>query len=642
DVLVGAAASDSAVFIRSAPVLAVEGAVTFAPPEVSLGNRSCSVGGAQARGEAVVCLRVKVALAFTAGGRAKGQPVDVTLQLDPKQGRLVFVSDDQSQITYRANLSAEGGPADVRTFEVYVLPGRPRIDLPLAAAASVALLPSQVDPQTGPGPAGEATRVPPVLALNRPRVIQGHGRLTCDDPLTCFSSPDLSLTAAPGQTLTAGDEARVAVELCVGAAAASAVRLTASFPAPLSFRHVSGRRLLPQCQPSAAEFSDRGTVVCSFQSELRRDMKIPLEFTFAAAPLAVADLLLAAPGAELRLSFTASSDSEDLHPEDNSLDVAVPLRLDHQVFALGSSAPEVVQAFANQSLNLQELMDPRVHSNTPPTRLGPPVAFSFTLANHGPSPLVGAKLVLDVPARVPSGLPLLYLVEDPVSSPALTCSGPALNPLGFQVSRDEAQSDAAGAAEPPPGVATFPADDGSPTAAATERTRRSAPRDSLSASAETLSGPMDDRSHLILSCDNVVCESFVCELPPMLSGDSVAVSVAGFLVVPTLLTARHSLLMVESALSVEASQADGRAPRTSRLAALRTPVYVLRERTPHDLLSLDWFYYVGAATAGLLLVVVLVAVLHKIGFFKRTRVLPLASGGDAGEREAVLGDSSQE
>ncbi|XP_047480662.1 integrin alpha-5-like isoform X3 [Penaeus chinensis] len=657
DVLVGAATSDSAVFIRSAPVLAVEGAVTFVPPEVSLGNRSCSVSGERARGEAVVCLRVEVALAFSAGRGAEGQPVDVTLQLDPQQGRLVFVSHEQSQISYRANLSAEGGPADVRTFEVYVLPGRPRIDLPLAAAASIALLPSQedpqVDPQVGPGPAGEATRVPPVLAQNRPRVIQGHGRLTCDDPLTCFSSPDLSLTAAPGQSLTAGEEARIAVELSVGVAAAPAVRLTVSFPAPLSFRHVSSRRLLPQCQPSAAGPSaagpsDRSTVVCSFQSELRRDMKIPLVLTFAAAPLALADLLLTAPGAALRLRFTASSDSEDLHPEDNSLDLAVPLRLHHHVFALGSSAPEAVQAFANQSLNLQELMDPRVPSDTPPARLGPPVAFTYTLANHGPSPLVGAKLVLDVPLRVPSGLPLFYLVEAPVGSPALSCSGPALNPLGFQVSRDAAQSDAAGAAEPPPGVATFPAADGNPTAAATERNRRSIHRDFPSASApreasaEALSGPMDDRSHLILSCDNIVCESFVCELPPMLSGDSVAVSVAGFLVVSTLETARHGLLMVESALSVETRQAGGNTSRPSRLAAVRTPVYVLRERAPHDLLSLDWFYYVAAATAGLLLVVVLVAVLHKIGFFKRTRFQPLASGDDACEREAVLGGLSQE
>lgn len=57
-----------------------------------------------------------------------------------------------------------------------------------------------------------------------------------------------------------------------------------------------------------------------------------------------------------------------------------------------SSAPEAVQAFANQSLSLQELMDPRVPSDTSPTRLGPSVAFTYTLANHGPSPLVGGKV----------------------------------------------------------------------------------------------------------------------------------------------------------------------------------------------------------------------------------------------------------
>lgn len=548
----------------------------------------------------------------------------------------------QNQITYEAILSQRGGPGDVRNFEVYVLPGRPRIDLPIAAAASVALLPSQVDTQVEPGAAGEPTLVPPVLALNRPTVIQGHGRLTCDDPLTCFSSPDLTLTAAPGQTLTVGEEARFAVELTVGSAAASAVRLAVSFPAELSFRHVSSRRLLPQCQPSATGPSDRPIVLCTFQSELRRDMKIPLDFVFDSPPLALADLLLAAPRAELRLLINATSDSEDLHPEDNSLELAVPLRLDHQVFGLGSSAPEAVQAFANQSLSLQELMDPRVPSDTSPTRLGPSVAFTYTLANHGPSPLVGAKLVLDVPARVPSGLPLFYLVEDPVSSPALSCSGPSLNPLGFQVSRDEAQPDAAAA----PGEAVPPAADGDPTA--TEKRRRSVRQDRPSTSpphegsAQTLTGPMDERSHLILSCDDVVCDSFVCELPPLMGGDSVSVSVAGYLVVSTLKTARHSLLMFETALSVEAREAGGRVSRPSRLAALRTPVYILRERASHDLLSLDWFYYVAAVTAGLLLVVALVAVLYKIGFFKRTRILPLASEEDAAEREAVLGGPSEE
>ncbi|ROT68847.1 integrin alpha 5 [Penaeus vannamei] len=115
DVLVGAAASDSAVFIRSAPVLAVEGAVAFDPPEVSLNNRSCSVSGgrADAGGEAAVCLQLKRPLFLAA--------VNVTLQLDPKQGRLAFVHYKQNQITYEAILSQGGGPGDVRTFEVYVL-----------------------------------------------------------------------------------------------------------------------------------------------------------------------------------------------------------------------------------------------------------------------------------------------------------------------------------------------------------------------------------------------------------------------------------------------------------------------------------------------------------------------------------------
>lgn len=69
-----------------------------------------------------------------------------------------------------------------------------------------------------------------------------------------------------------------------------------------------------------------------------------------------------------------------------------------------SSAPEAVQAFANQSLSLQELMDPRVPSDTSPTRLGPSVAFTYTLANHGPSPLVGAKVRARVGIRQVSSL----------------------------------------------------------------------------------------------------------------------------------------------------------------------------------------------------------------------------------------------
>lgn len=67
--------------------------------------------------------------------------------------------------------------------------------------------------------------------------------------------------------------------------------------------------------------------------------QIPLDFVFDSSPLALADLLLAAPRAELRLLINATSDSEDLHPEDNSLDLAVPLRLDHQVFGLGYAMP---------------------------------------------------------------------------------------------------------------------------------------------------------------------------------------------------------------------------------------------------------------------------------------------------------------
>lgn len=56
-------------------MLAVEGAVAFDPPEVSLNNRSCSVSGgrADAGGEAAVCLQLKVTLGFAAGRGAEGQ-----------------------------------------------------------------------------------------------------------------------------------------------------------------------------------------------------------------------------------------------------------------------------------------------------------------------------------------------------------------------------------------------------------------------------------------------------------------------------------------------------------------------------------------------------------------------------------------
>ncbi|XP_042893778.1 integrin alpha-5-like [Penaeus japonicus] len=660
DVIVGAAESDSAVFIRSAPVLAVEGAVTFNPPEVSLHNKSCNVaGGPVAEGEdAVVCLDVSVALAFEAERWPEQQPVNVTLQLDPKLERLSFVHNRQSQVTFRANLSDARGPADGRTFQVYIKTPRPRIDVPLEATASVALLPSLPAPRLAPTAAEEATRVPPVLALNRPRVIQGHGRLTCEDPLTCFSRPDIALKASSEQKLVVGEAASFSVELSVSNATASSVQLAVAFPAPLSFRRMSGHRLLPQCQPARTGASEAQLVLCSFQSELRQDTKIPLVLSFDYSPLSLAEFAMTSSRAELRLLLNASSDSADLMQDDNSLEVVVSLELEHHVYGLGSSVPESVQAFPNESLSLQELMDPPIPSDTSATHLGPPVVLSHMLVNRGPSPLVGAKLVMSVPVRVPSGLPLLYLVDNPVSNPALSCTGPVLNPRGFQLPRDEARfddvpADVVGdrAPDPPLGVASPPAADDEPAAGTTtERKKRNIPSDRSSATrpeggtAESDGGSTrDEPSHLTLSCDNVVCERIVCEMPPVMSGNNVTLTVSGLLVVSTMKTARRSFLTVESALSVELLQVGGHPPRSTPLPSIRTSVVILRQQEHRDLFSLSWLHYVGALTAGLFIVIVLISVLHKLGFFKRKRVISFDFGTEASaEKEAIYGDSSVE
>ncbi|XP_063615014.1 integrin alpha pat-2-like [Penaeus indicus] len=422
DLIIGTPVSDTAVFIRTAPVVMLEGSIEIDPRVISMGNKSCNVGG-----QDVACFNITVHMQHRTKNVSRSLPMVFSFDLDSKYGRFAFMDGDDYRLVVTHDVTNAADNMLPLSKVAYVKEGRPRLDVPLLVSANVSLAPAS-EPQHLPP---ERREVPIILDRLRPPVFEARARLECEDITTCYSKPDLVLEPRPKELMIQEGNLEIEVMLQVLQATAYSVTLEATYPSVLTFSHVSGSRFLPKCRESLyVSERNQAKQICTY-NELGKNLRVNMLFHFEYNPLT----LLVYEERRLNVSFVAASEIPDRNEADNSVSLFVPVVSWVDLYIEGTSAPDNVEARINETLSLREIVNASKTAINR-TQLGPETTHRFTVTNRGPSPLLAAKLEIRVPFEAPNGLPLLYLVESPSMSPSLTCSSVPLNPRNFNLTSD--------------------------------------------------------------------------------------------------------------------------------------------------------------------------------------------------------------
>ncbi|KAG7174988.1 Integrin alpha-V-like, partial [Homarus americanus] len=255
-----------------------------------------------------------------------------------------------------------------------------------------------------------------------------------------------------------------------------------------------------------------------------------------AYPIQIPMTLLAQEDPALTFHMNVTTESKDINEHNNqfNLTIAKVYKLNLQIQSM--SDQEVVQAQLNNSLSLEDLNDPSVIGNSTADNLGPHVKHSLLITNQGPTPFLGAKIIIQLP-------PYLYRTTLASTSGPVRCtSPPSLNHLNFttETTRNSQTRTALIAEEDEEGTG----DEGSQGSLTVEeetgagnltRTKREA---SVSYSTSTASPTSSTHGPHIatIDCnsDKIECEKITCEVSTMMAGSSISVEISQYVMVAVL------------------------------------------------------------------------------------------------------------
>lgn len=656
DLIIGAPESDTAVLIRTAPVVNLVGAIEIDPRVISMGNKPCNI-----RGQDVACFNISVSVQHRTKNVSHNLPMVFSFDLDAKYRRFAFLESDDYRLTVTRDVSPVADHVLPFSKVAYVKEDRPRLDVPLLLSTNVSLAPIS-EPQQPPP---ERRAIPIVLDLLSPPVFEARARLECEDITTCYSKPDLVLEPRYKELTVQAGNMEIEVVLQVLQATAYSVTLEATYPSVLTFSHVSGTRFLPKCRESLY-ISDNGRTkqICTY-NELGKNLRVNMIFHFEYNPLT----LLTYEERHLNVSFVAASEIPDRKEDDNAFNISVPVVSRVDLYTEGVSAPDNVEARINETLSLQQVVNvSQLAINR--TQIGPQTTHLFTVTNRGPSPLLAAKMEIRVPLEAPNGLPLLYLVDNPIMSPSLTCSPVPLNPRKFNLTSDRGRtSDATSEqqqdtptptptrspatpapTETPPTTTETPpptttqgrskrevekqvGDDEGGDGDLDEGTTTPSPPTSLpdggngqttSASGDTTRQKEADKKKMVLDCNKIKCQVIRCNVTSLFPDETVYLQFTTYITTATIKFIGYTSVALESSLIIETSQANvtvSRGNGRDDASTANTHVTLIAQREAQASLkdvSL-WKIFVAVLVA-LMLLIVLIAILHKLGFFKRKRL----------------------
>ncbi|XP_033219781.1 integrin alpha-PS2-like isoform X2 [Belonocnema kinseyi] len=417
DMVVGAYESDSAVFLRSRPVIRADCKVEYFFPNhpknsgINLDNKDCKVDGI---GEQVSCLLLKVFLKYD--GEYPSRDFDIELILDAmktKNPRMFFNTDVGKSTMIIKNVSIRRNQEWSMTHKVYVTP-HIRDKLTGIEAEARLTLSENREPD-------RRHRLPdmplrPILAETTSLKDTIYIRKNCGEDNICIPDLQLYVNKSVNEYLI-GSGQEFNLTITVKNMGEDAYEAMFYLHLPDHIEYINTEQLVDtgvfvQCFPP-----DEGKNV------LRCDIGNPMpqgkmvKFKTRLRPQVANNMK---PAFDFKMEVNTTNAEDSATTANNYQDIRVPLWVELELVVEGESRPK--ELFYNPDNYTSENI-------TTDVEFGPAIVHNYTIRNNGPSNFLQADVIVTWPGKTLAGADLLYLMEEPQGQNKITCSNANFNYL---------------------------------------------------------------------------------------------------------------------------------------------------------------------------------------------------------------------
>ncbi|XP_066302070.1 integrin alpha-8-like isoform X3 [Branchiostoma lanceolatum] len=567
DVAIGAYEADSVVVLKSRPVVNADVIVQVEPEFIDTENKTCTLDD----GTAVVCFDINICASYT--GINVPDEVDlkyeVTLDALKTVGQRVFFGGRETSQTWSSTLRKADPDSMCITQQAFL-----RNDIrDKLSPISVAVAYTMADPVT-PQP----DQLLPVLNLNQPsrRTRQVNILKDCGADNICV--PDLKVfVSMQGTEMVVGSDKQLLMDVVVENAGEGA------YEALLSV-------MLPEGVDFVGTGNPRGgaIITCNLQEEDQRLLVCDLGNPFTARRtqlgLRLSTVQLTGDSNSLDFEFSVNSTNaeEPGNEGDNHIIFPVPVKVNASLSVRGVSLPEQV-VFMQMERESEDITDER--------DIGPEVTHRYEIRNVGPSDISSSKLKIQWPVHTRTGEDLLYLLAVNVTQGNGRCTvNGDVNPKGIS-------TESASAAQTAEALYAL---------------------DSSRAARHRRAAATSDKEVAQMDCINAECIVIDCMLERLNKDNIAVVQIRSRLWVDTLLEGGFKETTLTSVADFEvlefpyAITADVLPTARAEIVTTANPSKPSVGKRPVPL----WIIILSAC-AGLLLLVLIILVLFKCGFFKR-------------------------
>ncbi|XP_078703899.1 integrin alpha-8-like isoform X3 [Branchiostoma floridae x Branchiostoma belcheri] len=567
DIAIGAYEADSVVVLKSRPVVNADVIVQVEPEFIDTENKTCTLDD----GTAVVCFDINVCASYT--GINVPEEVDlkfeVTLDALKTVGQRVFFRGRETSQTWSSNLRKADPDSMCITQKAFL-----RNDIrDKLSPISVAVAYSMADPVTL-----QPDQLLPILNLNQPsrRTKQVNILKDCGADNICV--PDLKVfVSMQGTDIVVGSDKQLLMDVVVE-------------------NHGEGayEALLSVMLPEGVDFVGTGNprggaiITCNLQEEDQRLLVCDLGNPFTARRtqlglrLSTVQLTGNSNSLDFRFSVNSTNAEEAGNEGDNQITFPVPVKVNASISVRGVSLPEQV-VFMKMERESDDITDER--------DIGPQVTHRYEIRNVGPSDISRSKLKIQWPVHTRTGEDLLYLLAVNVTQGNGRCT------VNGDVNHKGVSTHSASAAQTAEALYAL---------------------DSSRAARHRRAAATTDKEIAQMDCINAECIVIDCMLDRLNKDNIAVVQIRSRLWVDTLLEGGFAETTLTSVADFEvldfpyAITADVKPTARAEITTTANPSKPSVGKRPVPL----WIIILSAC-AGLLLLVLIILVLFKCGFFKR-------------------------
>ncbi|XP_068210676.1 integrin alpha-8-like [Palaemon carinicauda] len=585
DLIVGAPGSDQAVFLRTGPVISIQGNIEFDSPVVHLNETSCSVVLPDGIRQNVVCFNLTITLQYSAKHFSEPIPLRLRVELDHYR-RLAFTNSHNHAYSSTQMITHVDDEPVHLILPVYVKPNVRHMWMSedVEAQLNVSLVHKS----------RSGSNLLNVISAYSKTTFGTSTTFECPPPMNCLTRSDLILIADkdPEQLIVSDGLLNIEIAFEVRNNTAYAVTLAVTLPDVLEFWQVQSDNYFPELR-NKTHIDSKIVLDFLFTSQIPKGLTVPLTFTFKHS----ATNLLEYGQPDLSFGFVIQGDTQDLDDSNNARNIEVPVISKVELSARGWSMPDQVDARLNETLSgkvLLNLESPEANtSDVKPQDLGPKITHHFILVNHGPSPLIHGQIVLGLPLQIGKmkNLTIFYPVDPIKTSGNLRCSSLILNPLNLTTDsqapeNETTQGSTTSTEDSLEWTSSSPENPPDETAQKDNSTRQK--RSLLSSQVDqpaifeeelTLYPPADNvflddapqvttpttkntppsnsprkKSPIKLGCDLLKCEEIMCDITKLGSGTNITIEVSGYIVAGVLEVARLQRALIETGMAFYTSQ----------------------------------------------------------------------------------------